>query len=69
MDIIDKIIDYEQGTLSTKETVALFQELINSGQAWQLQGHYGRTADTLIKRGICQPAQPAQPVKEETEND
>jgi hypothetical protein len=50
---IDKIIAYEQGELDEDETVSLFQELIDSGLAWQLQGHYGRTAARLIDAGLC----------------
>lgn len=53
MDSIDKIIAYEQGELNYRETVELFQALINSGAAWQLQGHYGRTATALIDAGEC----------------
>ena len=53
MPDIDKIIAYEQGDLSHDETIELFQSLINSGLAWQLQGHYGRTATALIDAGKC----------------
>ncbi len=53
MDQIDKIIAYEQGDLNEEDTINLFQELINSGQAWTLQGHYGRTAKALIEAGAC----------------
>ena len=52
MDQVDKIIAYEQGDLSEEETISLFQELVDSGLAWKLQGHYGRTAAALIKAGL-----------------
>jgi hypothetical protein len=45
------IIDYEQGNLSEKKTIKMFQNLVNSGKAWKLQGHYGRTAQALIDNG------------------
>jgi regulatory protein YycI of two-component signal transduction system YycFG len=56
MDTIDKIISYEQGELDDQETIAMFQELINSGMAWTLQGHYGRVAQHLIDSGYCKEA-------------
>ena len=52
MNLTDKIIAYEQGELGTNNTVELFAELIKTGQAWSLQGHYGRTAAALIEQGI-----------------
>ena len=51
MDHIDKIIAYEQGELSRDETIEFFQELVDSGLVWTLQGHYGRTAQHLIDAG------------------
>lgn len=36
-----------------EETIAGYQELINSGQAWQLEGTVGRTAMGLIEEGKC----------------
>ena len=47
------LVEYEQGGLSIEEAVELFQQLIDSGLAWRLQGHYGRTAQMLIEDGLC----------------
>lgn len=52
MDQVDKIIAYEQGDLDEEETIELFQELVDSGLAWKLQGSYGRTAASLIQAGL-----------------
>ncbi len=54
MNRVDRVIAYEQGELGEAETIKLFQELIDSGLAWILQGHYGRTAQALIEAGLCQ---------------
>ena len=53
MKLIDKIMYYEQGELDDDGVVELFQELIDSGMAWQLQGSYGRMATYLIEEGFC----------------
>ena len=50
--MINEIIAYEQGELSEDKIIELFQKLVNSGQAWSLQGHYGRTATALIEAGL-----------------
>lgn len=50
-DLVDRIIAYEQGDLSAEDTLALFSALVQSGDAWTLQGHYGRTATALIDAG------------------
>jgi hypothetical protein len=52
--VVDNIIRYENGVMSEEEIVTLFQELINTGLAWKLQGHYGRTAMYLIEEGLCE---------------
>lgn len=50
---VDKIIRYENGEMQEDEVIKFFQELINTGHAWTLQGHYGRVASGLIKAGLC----------------
>ena len=59
MPDLDLIIAYEAGELEHDEIVDLFQNLINSGAAWRLQGHYGRTAAALIESGDCSRVQEA----------
>jgi hypothetical protein len=51
--LTDKIISYEQDELNGLEIIELFQELIDNGMAWRLQGHYGRMAIDLIENGYC----------------
>jgi hypothetical protein len=53
---INKIIKYESDEMDQEEVIEFFQELINSGYVWRLQGHYGSTALRLIEYGLCQRA-------------
>lgn len=52
-NIVGEIMAFEAGELDDDDTIALFQRLINSGMAWQLQGSYGRNAPRLIEEGVC----------------
>ena len=53
MPPVQDIIDYENGEMEFDRIVEMFQTLINTGYAWSLQGHYGRTAQSLIDDGYC----------------
>ena len=50
---LEDIIDYESGDMDWDRTVDFFQNLIDHGFAWSLQGHYGRTAMNLVEEGYC----------------
>jgi len=56
MNMYSKVIAYEQDELSDLEIIELFQELIDNGMAWRMQGHYGRMAMSLIESGDCTPS-------------
>lgn len=48
-----QLFKYEAGELDHEETVELFQNLIDGGHCWRLQGQYGRVADAMIQSGLC----------------
>ncbi len=50
-NLTDKIIKFEEGEMEYDEVVSFFQELVNTGLVWNLQGFYGRTAVELIQTG------------------
>ncbi len=52
-NVVEKIVKYENGSMEEPEMISFFQDLINTGMAWSLQGHYGRTAAALIEEGYC----------------
>lgn len=65
MDLVDNIMAYESGNLDEEATVEMFQELIDSGTVWSLQGSYGRMAAALIEAGHCTDPRPKRPVRED----
>lgn len=52
--LVSEIIEYESGDISEERFLALFQHLVDTGLAWTLQGHYGRTAAALLEGGLIQ---------------
>lgn len=54
MDQVDKIIAFEQGDLDREQIIALFQELLDSGLVFKLQGSYGRMATQLLEYGLIE---------------
>ena len=55
-DLTTAIIAYETGEMETEaELLQLFQNLVDTGLAWSLQGSYGRTATALLEQGYIQP--------------
>lgn len=51
-DVVGFVIAYESGETSMLEALEGFGHLIRTGQAWSLQGSYGRTARALIDGGL-----------------
>lgn len=55
-DTVGMIMDYEAGEMDLEQIVNFFSHLVKTGMAWTLQGHYGRTARTLIDNGYLTEA-------------
>lgn len=55
-NLVNYIIEFEGGELDDEGVIALFQYLVDTGQAWTLQGFYGRTAKALIEGGYVRTA-------------
>lgn len=52
IDLWNEIAAYEDGRLDQEATVDLFQYLVDTGLAWEIEEHYGRTAEELIREGL-----------------
>ena len=55
LDLGARMWAYEEGELSGPDTLALFADLVRTGQAWALQGEYGRVAHGLIRHRWISP--------------
>lgn len=44
-------VAYENGDMDEYEVIDFFQRLVDTGMINYLQGHYGRTAQSLIDSG------------------
>lgn len=51
-DVIGGIVAFESGELDEDAIVELFQQLVDSGTIYQLQGSYQRTAQRLFEAGL-----------------
>ena len=52
MPSVTDVIAFEEGEMSQEEAVEFMAALVKSGMAWQLQGFYGRTANSMIEAGL-----------------
>lgn len=50
--MISKLVAYETGKLDNTQIVALFQNLLDTGVIYVLQGHYQRTAQGFLEQGL-----------------
>lgn len=59
VDVVSLIIQLETGNLDDRQTIELFQKLLDTGQINGLQGSYQRMAKGLIEKGlIWEPGKP-----------
>ena len=64
MNVLQGIMDYENGNMSNVEVLDFFQHLVNTGIINHLQGSYQRMATELLHSGMIENPFPFE-VKEE----
>lgn len=60
-DSLAFITKFDQDALGEQEIIVGFQNLIDSGIAWRIEGRYGRFAQQLINDGKCKAKKKDQP--------
>jgi hypothetical protein len=60
LQLVERLIAYEEVHMTDNEEIALFQHLIDTGTCWHLAGHYHRVAATLIEAGLIKPLERAE---------
>jgi len=54
MNVLQGIMDYENGDMTNVEVLDFFQHLVNTGIINHLQGSYQRTATELLHAGMIE---------------
>ena len=54
MNVLQGIMDYENGDMSNVEVLDFFQHLVNTGIINHLQGSYQRMASQLLEAGMIE---------------
>jgi hypothetical protein len=54
VSLYEQLLNWEQGALSSSDTLAFFRELVDSGLAWRSTGAVRRTAARLLRDGLIQ---------------
>lgn len=54
-ELLDGLIGLDEGTLTEEQEIVLFQELVDTGLAWTLQGRIGRQAADMLADGTIEP--------------
>ncbi len=57
------IAEGEQEAESEEQYIQAWQQLIDTGLAWSLQGFFGRTASAMVQHGLCHMPIKKQPKK------
>ena len=58
MNVLQGIMDYENGNMDDVEVLDFFQHLVNTGIINHLQGSYQRTATHLLQSGMIEHPSP-----------